>query len=100
MGKYKIGDQARFWSADYFEERLEIIRQACGSGNTTLSFHAEVAKKHLEFKLKKLELRTNAYPLSTTSTLRPVFKLTLKHCPIFKQRFQSNPSKAWVDYLV
>ncbi|KAH7150293.1 hypothetical protein B0J13DRAFT_286432 [Dactylonectria estremocensis] len=55
MGKYKNAEQARFWTADSDDERLEIIKEARGGGSLTPLFHKRL-KKHLA--TKKLELHT------------------------------------------
>ncbi|KPM34597.1 hypothetical protein AK830_g11972 [Neonectria ditissima] len=55
MGKYKNAEQARFWTADSDDERLEIIKAARGGGSITPLFHKRL-KKHLA--TKKLELHT------------------------------------------
>ncbi|KAH6995830.1 FAD binding domain protein [Ilyonectria sp. MPI-CAGE-AT-0026] len=55
MGKYKNAEQARFWTADSDDERLEIIKEARGGGSLTPLFHKRL-KKHLISK--KLELHT------------------------------------------
>ncbi|KJZ74251.1 hypothetical protein HIM_06257 [Hirsutella minnesotensis 3608] len=46
MGKYKNAEQARFWSADSDEERLQIIKDARGGGSITPPFHKRL-KRHL-----------------------------------------------------
>ncbi|KAK7413772.1 hypothetical protein QQX98_007339 [Neonectria punicea] len=55
MGKYKNAEQARFWTADSDDERLEIIKTARGGGSITPLFHKRL-KKHLA--TKKLEMHT------------------------------------------
>ncbi|KAI5463588.1 hypothetical protein BGZ63DRAFT_506059 [Mariannaea sp. PMI_226] len=55
MGKYKNAEQARFWTADSDDERLEIIKEARGGGSITPLFHKRL-KKHIT--AKKLELHT------------------------------------------
>ena len=53
MGKFKNQEQARFWSADSDEERLDAIRKARGGGSITPAFHKRL-KRHA--KLGKLAL--------------------------------------------
>ncbi|KAF7539256.1 hypothetical protein G7Z17_g12455 [Cylindrodendrum hubeiense] len=55
MGKYKNAEQARFWTADTDDERLEIIKEARGGGSITPLFHKRL-KKHIA--TQKLELHT------------------------------------------
>ncbi|KAM4060966.1 l-lysine 6-monooxygenase (NADPH-requiring) domain-containing protein [Hirsutella rhossiliensis] len=54
MGKYKNAEQARFWSADSDDERLEIIKKARGGGSITPLFQKRL-KKHVASG--RLELR-------------------------------------------
>ncbi|CAK7210968.1 hypothetical protein SCUCBS95973_000971 [Sporothrix curviconia] len=46
MGKYRVREQARFWSADTDEERLAIVQEARGGGSLTPQF-AKILKKHV-----------------------------------------------------
>ncbi|KAK5989647.1 putative MFS-type transporter C18.02 [Cladobotryum mycophilum] len=55
MGKYKNAEQARFWSADSDDERLEILKMARGGGSITPLFYKRL-KNHIASG--KLELRT------------------------------------------
>ncbi|CAM1511937.1 Fc.00g094500.m01.CDS01 [Cosmosporella sp. VM-42] len=58
MGKYKNAEQARFWSADSDEERLEMIKAARGGGSITPLFHKRL-KKHLATKQLRLFTETH-----------------------------------------
>ncbi|KKA29542.1 hypothetical protein TD95_005369, partial [Thielaviopsis punctulata] len=42
MGKYKNSEQARFWSADSDEERLEIFHEARDGGSITPYYHKKL----------------------------------------------------------
>lgn len=57
MGKYRNGEQARFWSADSDEERLEIIKEARGGGSMTTVYY-KVLEKHMSANRLDLRVRT------------------------------------------
>lgn len=55
MGKYKNAEQARFWTADSDEERLQIIKEAHGGGSITPLFNKRLKKNVAAGRLEILE---------------------------------------------
>ncbi|CAK7217690.1 hypothetical protein SBRCBS47491_003256 [Sporothrix bragantina] len=63
MGKYRVREQARFWSADTDEERLGIVKEARGGGSLTPQF-AKILKKHVAAGRVRLCTSTQVTSLS------------------------------------
>ncbi|CAK7200064.1 hypothetical protein SEUCBS139899_002752 [Sporothrix eucalyptigena] len=67
MGKYRVREQARFWSADTDAERLDIVREARGGGSITPQF-AKILRKHVAVGSVRLCTGTQVTSLSFIDT--------------------------------